>query len=236
MCIVRFLVLLAHNVLRLLTWPLRLGWWRLRYKSSRWVRLRLVGTLEELPRERGRLERLRRGFKREPRSVATVRELVERLSSDSKVAGLLVHLEHLQASHATLASLRAQLLSLRAAGKRVVCYLPLGADQKELFVASAAERVLAMPHASFSALGPAAARTYLAPLLRRLGLDMVVIAEGRYKTAAEPLTRDSMSEAEREQLQELREITLDAISVDDFDTEELRSAGFRAQQREREAA
>ena len=32
---------------------------------------------------------------------------------------------------------------------------------------------------------------------------------------------------ERAQLEELRERTLDAIMVDDFDTEELRSAGYR---------
>lgn len=32
---------------------------------------------------------------------------------------------------------------------------------------------------------------------------------------------------ERKQLEELREMTIDAISVDDFDTEELRSAGYR---------
>ena len=31
---------------------------------------------------------------------------------------------------------------------------------------------------------------------------------------------------ERKQLEELRTLTLDAISVDDFDTEELRSAGY----------
>ena len=43
-----------------------------------------------------------------------------------------------------------------------------------------------------------------------------------------------ITEAEREQLQELRELTLDAISVDDFDTEELRSAGYRATREERE--
>src|SRR5699024_4184954 len=42
--------------------------------------------------------------------------------------------------------------------------------------------------------------------------------------------------AERAQLEELREITLDAITVDDFDTEELRSAGYRNLDREREAA
>lgn len=33
---------------------------------------------------------------------------------------------------------------------------------------------------------------------------------------------------ERALLVELRELTLDAITVDDFDTEELRSAGYRA--------
>ena len=32
---------------------------------------------------------------------------------------------------------------------------------------------------------------------------------------------------ERKQLEELRELTIDAISVDDFDTDELRSAGYR---------
>ena len=41
---------------------------------------------------------------------------------------------------------------------------------------------------------------------------------------------------ERAQLEELRELTLDAISVDDFDAEDLRSAGYRSQQEKREAA
>lgn len=45
-----------------------------------------------------------------------------------------------------------------------------------------------------------------------------------------------ITEAEREQLHELRELTLDAISVDDFDTEELRSAGYRGTREERETA
>jgi acyl-CoA dehydrogenase len=37
-----------------------------------------------------------------------------------------------------------------------------------------------------------------------------------------------ISADERRQLEELREITLDAITVDDFDAEELRSAGYRS--------
>ncbi|MEN1925767.1 acyl-CoA dehydrogenase [Luteimonas sp. MJ293] len=38
-----------------------------------------------------------------------------------------------------------------------------------------------------------------------------------------------ITEAERAQLEELRELTLDTITVDDFDAEDLRSAGYRAQ-------
>lgn len=41
---------------------------------------------------------------------------------------------------------------------------------------------------------------------------------------------------ERKQLEELREMTVDAISVDDFDPEELRSAGYRPAQHDSRAA
>ncbi|HEY5782012.1 MAG TPA: acyl-CoA dehydrogenase [Lysobacter sp.] len=41
---------------------------------------------------------------------------------------------------------------------------------------------------------------------------------------------------ERKQLEELREMTIDAISVDDFDPEELRSAGYRPAQHDSRAA
>ncbi|HEX5661429.1 MAG TPA: signal peptide peptidase SppA, partial [Polyangiales bacterium] len=73
--------------------------------------------------------------------------------------------------------------------------------ERELFLATAADEIVAMPHIGFSALGPRAARSYLAPLLDRLGVRVLVTAEGRYKTAAEPLVRASMSGPEREQLE-----------------------------------
>ncbi|MDR7133710.1 acyl-CoA dehydrogenase [Lysobacter niastensis] len=41
---------------------------------------------------------------------------------------------------------------------------------------------------------------------------------------------------ERKQLEELREMTIDTISVDDFDPEELRSAGYRSAQHDSRAA
>jgi protease-4 len=206
---VRLIVLVAYNILRLLTWPLRAAFARLRRKPTRWVRLRLRGRVEELPPRAGRIARWLRKAGVDKRSVLVVRRLADRIGKDPQALGLLLQLEQLDGSHATLAALRAELSRVRAAGKRIVCYLPTGGDQKELFIASAADRILAMPHAGFTALGPLAARTYIAPLLQRIGIDMVVTAEGRYKTAAEPLTRDTMSAPEREQLEAIVRTLLD---------------------------
>lgn len=205
----RVLVLLAYNFLRLLTWPLTALYWRLRRQRPRWVRLRLGGSLEELPAERTRLSRVLQGWRKRPRSVLGVRRLVDRARTDPVLLGLLLELEHVEGSHATLSSLADELARLREAGKTIVCFLPLGADQKTLYLASVADRVLTMPHASFSALGPLAARTYLGPLLARLGLDVFVTAEGRYKTAAEPLVSATMSEPERAQLEAIVGTLLD---------------------------
>ncbi|MHB8912348.1 MAG: hypothetical protein ACYC42_06820, partial [Lysobacter sp.] len=41
---------------------------------------------------------------------------------------------------------------------------------------------------------------------------------------------------ERQQLEELREMAIDTISVDDFDADELRAAGYRSERDENRAA
>jgi protease-4 len=190
----------AYNLMRLLTWPVWALWWRLRRQRGRWVVLQLRGAVDELPRPQKRVLRLLSGMRAPRRSVADIRRLCERIGGDPHAQGLLLRLERLDAGYATLASLRTELARLRQRGKEVVCYLPLEASQRELYVAAAASRVFAMPHAGFTVLGPLASRTYVATLLARLGIGVVVTAEGRFKSAADSLVRSAMSEPEREQL------------------------------------
>jgi protease-4 len=187
------------NVYRVISWPL---WALLRRtrKESGWVEIALHGLLEELraaPESgvRGLLARLRPG----PPTVADVRRLAARVARDPSGTGLLLSVGSLRGGFATLASLREVIGEVVASGKRCVVMLPEGATQRELFVASAGSSVVAPPCASVSVLGPAARRSYLAPLLAKLGLSVEVLAQGRYKTAAEALIREQMSEAEREQ-------------------------------------
>jgi protease-4 len=187
------------NVYRVISWPL---WEVLRRtrKQPGWVEIAVHGTLDELrsaPESglRGLLARLRPG----PPTVADVRRLAARLAQDPRGEGLLLSVGSLHAGFATLSSLREVLGQLVAKGKRCVVMLTEGGTQRELFVASAGSLVVAPPSASLSVLGPLARRSYVAPLLGKLGLSMEVLAQGRYKTAAEALVRADMSEAEREQ-------------------------------------
>jgi protease-4 len=135
-----------------------------------------------------------------------LRRLFDLLAADARVDGVVVHVPHLQCGFATCQSVRGVLTSLRARGKRVVAYLPLGGGNRELYVALAADRVLTPPQASISLLGAASQSLYFKPLLVRIGLQAEVLAHGEYKTAAEPVLREAMSEPQREQVGALLEV------------------------------
>lgn len=168
-------------------------------RRPRWVWLQLPQRVTGLPVQVPFWQRrLRPG----PRSVALERldRLTEAISSDGAVDGIVIAIPRLHAGWSTLGHLRDRLAALRAAGKRVVAYLPQGGGDREIYLAAAADRIVCSPAASVSLLGSAAGGFYLRDLLARLGLRAQVIAEGPYKTAAERLTSASMSDAEREQL------------------------------------
>jgi protease-4 len=81
--------------------------------------------------------------------------------------------------------------------------LPRGGGHRELYVASAAEHIYAAPQATITLLGLSAQSHYVKPLLDRIGVEVEPFARKEYKTAAERVSRDSMSEYQREQLQAL---------------------------------
>jgi protease-4 len=198
---VAILVRVLLNALRVLSSPLWVLLRTLRRGRAPWVRLRIDGRVVDVPgRQPPWLQRSLSAFGAAPLSVSRVRELVDVLAADPRASGLLIEIVAARGGWAVLGALREEFARLRSCGKRVVVWLPAGGDQRELYLASAADEVWSAPPGSLTLLGPLAARTYLAPLLERLGVRIEVLAEGEYKTAAEPLSRESMSEREREQL------------------------------------
>lgn len=144
-------------------------------------------------------------------TLAAVRRLADYAIRDSRVEGVAFVMPPLHAGWSVCAGLREQLLRLRDAGKSVAVLLPRGGGHRELYVASAAERLYLAPQATITLLGLAAQSHYVKPLLGKLGVEVEPFARKEYKTAAERVSRESMSEPQREQLQALLDGHTDAL-------------------------
>jgi len=148
--------------------------------------------------------------------LAAVRGLADYAIRDSRVEGVAFVLPPLQAGWSVCVGLREQILRLRDEGKRTTVLLPRGGGHRELYVASAAESIYLAPRATITLLGLSAESHYVKPLLDRIGVEVEPFARKEYKTAAERVSRDSMSEYQREQLQALIDghtaALLDALS------------------------
>jgi protease-4 len=201
---VRGALTLIGNLLRIAFAPLWLLRRALRRPRSRFVHVRLAASPVELPMPTPLWQRwMRRQQPAGLNSIDVLWRLVREIAADGALDGLVVVVPHLTAGWATCASVREPIVWLRGQGKRVVAYLPLGGGQRELYVASAASRIIAPPSATLWLLGAAAQAMYLKPLLDRVGVSAEVFATGEYKTAAEALVREDMSDAQREQLSAL---------------------------------
>ncbi len=133
------------------------------------------------------------------------------MAVDPKVRGLFLEVRSIGAGPAVLSALRDVLSEIRAAGKDVIAYLPHGADNRALYLASAARLVLVGPETTVAPLGFAAHGRYVRSALSRIGVEPEVFAKGMYKSAGESLVRDTMSDAQREQLGALLETHHDAL-------------------------
>jgi protease IV len=188
------------NVVGFILWCLRRPWAARRLKVP-WVWVPVAERIEELPRDRPGLPArlLARRSTNRVASVHALAAIVRDLERAAPELGLILHVRGLSGGWATLESLRSQLVRARSLGRPIVVYLEEGADQRTLFVASAASEVWLGPAAGVTALGPVSRRTYIAPLLRRLGIQVATSAAGDYKSAADGLVRDGMSEPDRAQ-------------------------------------
>jgi protease-4 len=118
------------------------------------------------------------------------------------VGGVAVNLSGLRANPEMLWEIREKLVALRAAGKKVLVY----ADRLDIhgyFLASIADRIVIDPQGDLTLAGVQMSRTYQKEMLAKIGLGFEELRYFKYKSAMEAFSRTSMSDADREQRQEL---------------------------------
>lgn len=201
---VRVFLRVCANLLRCALWPI---WLALRSASrprGKYVYLKLEKRLTEL-RGTEPLWRRVRSMRGKPGlgSLEELRQLARQIGRDPAIEGLCISVSSVETGWASLESVRQLVRALRNDGKRVVVYLSEGGGNRELFLASAADKIVMTPWTALGPLGFASQPLYFKRLLDRIGVQVDVQATGQYKSAAEPLLRESMSDASREQQQAL---------------------------------
>ena len=173
-------------------------------KPVPWVHIKLRAQIDAAPRPRPYWTRWVPMLKAtESTPLSALLELTRVVEQDGKLVGVLVEVPGLSSGWSAVADVREMLERMKRAGKRVVVYLPDGGSHRELYLASIADKVLVGRHTTWMLPGLASVTRYTQPLLAKLGLAIEVQRRAEYKTAVEPLVRDTMSDAQREQTKAL---------------------------------
>ncbi|MEZ0313607.1 MAG: signal peptide peptidase SppA [Myxococcota bacterium] len=114
---------------------------------------------------------------------------LRRLAREPSVGTVVLKVGHLDVGMGFVDELRAEIMNLRAAGKRVVAELGY-ADDKSYLVAAAADVVRLDKSAIIGVDGFALLAYYFGAALEHLGIRFDVVAIGRYKSAPDALTSD----------------------------------------------
>ncbi|MCM1108125.1 MAG: signal peptide peptidase SppA [Clostridium sp.] len=123
------------------------------------------------------------------------------LAKDNKdIDGIYIEAGSLAgATPAMLEEIRQAIVEFRTSGKPVICYGDIY-SQGCYYICSAADRVALNPQGAVNWNGMAAQPIFFKDLLEKIGVHMQVFRVGNYKSAVEPYTSTSMSEANREQV------------------------------------
>jgi protease-4 len=142
-------------------------------------------------------------------------EALDRASRDPQTAALVLRLKAPQLGWTQAHALRRAILSFRSSGKPVHCHIAF-ASTTEYLLASACGEVALLPSGFVEVPGVSMGHLYLGRLLDKLGIEFQELRGGRYKGAAEMLTRSGPSEAVEEEthaiLDDLYEELVDAIA------------------------
>jgi protease-4 len=131
--------------------------------------------------------------------------LLDRISkakADKDVKALIVKIRTLSIGWARANELREGIKDFRKSGKKVYAYLE-EVDNKDYFVASAADEVIIPEGGWVMIKGMAAEVTFYKSLFDKVGVKADWMQVGKYKSYGEPFTRTSMSPAFREEMTEL---------------------------------
>ncbi len=124
---------------------------------------------------------------------------IRKATLDPKIEGIIIRPYISSIGWAKVEELREALLKFRESGKPVYAYLEM-AGNKEYYLATAADTIFGSPNGYLIIDGLAAKSYFLKGTLDKLGIQVDVVAHGKYKDAPNIFTRKSLSDPSKEVL------------------------------------
>jgi protease-4 len=132
-------------------------------------------------------------------------DLIRAAADDKRLAGVLLDFSKTAFSGPTTAlTVAEELARLRESGKPVIAYSEALSTGSYLMAAQA-EEIYVHPGGAVGIMGLGGYRNYVKEMLDKLKVSVHDYSQGDYKSAAESITRTSMSDADRRQREELIE-------------------------------
>lgn len=131
-------------------------------------------------------------------------EDIAKAKGDNRIQGIFIDMSGLSASPSTAFDIREAISDFKESGKWVVAYNE-SFSQGQYYFASVADEVYLYPEGGIEFMGLSAELTFFKNMLDKLEIDIQVLRgpNNKYKSAAEPLMYDKMSEPNREQYEAL---------------------------------
>ena len=123
---------------------------------------------------------------------------LERASKDPNIEGVLLKTGLSGPGISTLDEIREALANFKKTGKFVVAYSEIF-SQGSYYLASVADAIYLNPEGILEFRGLRSDVMFFKKALEKIGVDVQVIREGRYKSAVEPFLQESMSGYSKEQ-------------------------------------
>lgn len=133
-------------------------------------------------------------------SLYDVLQQLKLAKESPEIGGVILRLGGTSAGWAACDEIRQALTDLQGSGKKVIAYL-YGVGTPAYYIAAGADRIVSHPAGGIELKGISMAVSHYKGLLDKLGVSADFVRIGEYKSAVEPMTLESMSPANRRQLE-----------------------------------
>lgn len=146
---------------------------------------------------------------------------------DDRIRGVYLRVSIPGLGWAKARGIRKAIADFKESGKFVVSFMPF-CDEKSYYIALAADEIYLQPYSFVEFNGLASEVPFLKKTMQKLGADPQVESFGKYKSAGDIFTRDSMTDADREARAALLTGIYDEFVQTVVTTREIDQATFEA--------